>query len=101
MAATVQRTIEMILHLSSLKVESAEDFFASKTEPEIFRYRTEIEKEIQSGIPETVCVYCKQAVAIRGYKRDDGSTNDYFTHPRREMSLDEKIENAESFFGTS
>lgn len=46
-------------------------------EAEIFKLRTAIEMAIQEGKPKLVCLYCKQAVGLRG---KNVKTQYYFTH---------------------
>ncbi len=79
-----KRTIQTILNLATGELIEADDLFHDTTaqgEADIFQLRTEIEKHIQLGRVQYVCIFCKQAVAIRGRKSHDLHSHFYFTHP--------------------
>jgi hypothetical protein len=69
---TVYDTETDMTHESSYLLRDARD-----REAEIFQLRTKIEVAIQRGKPKLVCLYCKQAVALRG---KNVKTQVYFTH---------------------
>jgi competence CoiA-like predicted nuclease len=79
-----QRTIQTILSLETGNQYEADYLFDNQyeREAEIFQLRTKIEEQLQKGIKDYVCLYCKQPVAVRGRKNlQTHSTHFYFTHP--------------------
>ncbi|MVN92676.1 DUF6035 family protein [Mucilaginibacter aquatilis] len=78
-----KRTIETILNLVTGEITEVEELFKDPVtrEAEIFQLRTKIEKNIQTNTIELVCIYCKQAVAIRGRKRKEEGSHFFFAHP--------------------
>ena len=79
-----QRTIQTILSLETGNQYEADNLFDNQDEreAEIFQLRTKIEEQLQKGIIDYVCLYCKQPVAIRGRKNlQNHTTHFYFTHP--------------------
>lgn len=68
----VSRTVQEILNIKTGKKLYADDIFRNekdeRREIEIFKLRTDIEKQIRKDDVEYVCFYCKQPVAVRGGK---------------------------------
>jgi len=60
-----KRTIESILDMKKGIIIDSEEFF-SKSEDVIFKFRTQIEIDIQNKVKRFICLYCKQNVKIRG-----------------------------------
>jgi hypothetical protein len=79
-----KRTIETILSLSTGELIETEELFKDEKsrEAEIFQLRTRIENQLQTNAVDYVCLYCKQAVALRGrVNQQDYTKHFYFTHP--------------------
>jgi len=77
------RTIETVLDLETGELTEAAVFLdsAQTDEADIFKLRTLIEKQIQLHEVNYVCIYCKQAIAIRGRTNFiESSKTYYFTH---------------------
>lgn len=78
-----KRTIDEILSLKTGEKINVDNLleFTENDQSKIFQLRQKLEIQLQKKEIEYVCIYCKQAVVLRGRKNFNNPDHYYFSHP--------------------